>query len=159
MRTSLILSIVLISSYSYSQEFNLGGYVGTELIHDNHNIVSFAGTAEFRPFKSPITFNFDPSLFYVENKLILTSPLYFKFIIGEKIRFCPTFGLFIRTNANYGWSTGIMVEIKVKEKLNIFAKGDYNKDYWKSESPKHDEYVDTGSVIWLSFGIKKNILK
>jgi hypothetical protein len=154
-----IISIILISSYSYSQEFNLGANVGTELIHDNFNVVFIGGSSEYRPLKSLITFNFDPYILYTEKKLILTSPLYIKFIIGNKIRFCPTLGTFIRTNSNYGLSIGMMFEIKANEKLNLFAKGEYNKDYWKSESPRHDKYISTDSSIWLTIGVKKNILK
>ncbi len=138
---------------------NLGGSIGSELLRDNYTIFNAAGIAEFRAYKSLISFNFNPSLSIFENQLILTTPLYLKFLIGDKIRLCPTFGLFIRSNANYGWSTGIMIEMKVKEKLYLFAKGDYNKNYWKSETPRHYEYTDSGSIIWISVGIKKNILK
>ncbi|MBN2215300.1 MAG: hypothetical protein JW723_13765 [Bacteroidales bacterium] len=95
----------------------------------------------------------------VKKILLISSLVLISSGIFSQERFCPTFGLFVRTNANYGWSAGMMIEMKIKEKLHLFARGDYNKDYWKSETPRHDEYTDTGSVIWISFGIKKNILK
>ncbi len=69
----------------------------------------------------------------------------------------------MRTNANYGWITGLNIEYKINEKLLIFVKGDYVIGYWKDDAPSHfgsgSEYTNSGSSIWISLGIKKNIMK
>jgi len=165
MKIILLMLVTLISSYSYSfsQELIIGGTIGTGPKSNDFRIVTFGGTVEYRPVKSIISLNTDPILLFDSKDLMLTVPLYLKLIIGNKIRFCPTFGGFIRTNSNYGWTTGLGIEYKIKEKILLFVKGDYNIDYWKAEAPTHFgssyEYIDSGSSIWISFGIKKNILK
>ena len=165
MKTILLILVTLISSYSYSfsQELNIGGTIGAGPKNNDFRIVTFGGTIEYRPVKSIVSLNTDPILLFNSKDLILTFPLYLKLIIGNKIRFCPTFGGFIRTNSNYGWTAGLSIEYKIKEKLFLYVKGDYNMDYWKADAPTHFgssyEYTKRSSSIWISLGIKKNVLK
>ena len=165
MKTILLIIVTLISSYSYSfsQELNIGGTIGAGPKNNDFRIVTLGATVEYMPVKSIVSLNTDPVFLFDSKDLMLTVPLYLKLIIGKKIRFCPAFGGFIRTNSNYGWTAGLSIEYKIKEKLLLFVKGDYNMDYWKAEAPTHFgssyEYIDSGSSIWISLGIKKNILK
>ena len=127
MKTIIIVSatLLLLSIYTYSQELNVGGIIGVEPKIVDSRIVSFGGAIEYRPVKSIVSLNTDPVLLLCCKNAIFSFPLYLKFIIGNKIRFYPNFGGFIRTNSNYGWSAGLSLEYIVKEKLLLFVKGDY----------------------------------
>ncbi|MFZ4739877.1 MAG: hypothetical protein ACOYLE_01795 [Bacteroidales bacterium] len=165
MRIVLVLIATLIFSNTYSQELSIGGTFGfgTELKTFITRTKTFGGSFEFRPHESIISLNVDPFLIFIPNKVILTTPIYFKFIIGNKLRFCPTIGGFIRTNANYGWKTGLNMEFDIYKSLFLFVTSDYYIDYYKKEIPDHfgtsTSYTDRASSFWFSLGIKKNILK
>lgn len=163
MRAILITSFILFSLFSFSQELNFGGIIGTGPKINKLNILTFGGTIEYRPNKALISLNSDPILLVYNKEIMLTVPLYLKLIIGNKIRFCPTIGGFVRTNANFGLITGLNIDYKINKKLLIFVKGDFTIDYWKDEAPSHFgssyEYTNSDSSIWISLGIKKNILK
>ncbi|MCF6172063.1 MAG: hypothetical protein L3J31_01075 [Bacteroidales bacterium] len=100
-------------------------------------------------------------LFY-NNDFMLTVPLYLKIILGNSFRVCPEAGGFVRTNGNYGLTTGLSLEYRIK-KLFLFAKADYYMDVSKKQTPLHDgslsSYNYTFSSVWVSLGVKWNILK
>ncbi len=158
--TSIFLSLTFIS---FSQELNVGLGLGTGYKIDNLNALTISPSIEFRPVKSIVSLNSGIQFILVENKTILTFPLSINVIIGNKFRVCPSFGGFVRTNRNLGWSSGLSIEYRIKEIFIVLIKGDFNKDYWKDEAPTHFggsyEYSNSGSSIWFSVGVKKNILK
>ena len=159
-KTLLIIIQILIVTISFAQEFNVGGNIGFGLI-DKSNKPFLGGSIEYRMSTSLISFNSDPFILISDKKVILTEPIYIKFIIGKKVRICPDFGGFIRTNSHYGWLSGLVLEYKIKEKLILDLRGDYYKDYWKSEIPSHFgstqlEKNSEGSFL-ISFGIKRRI--
>ncbi len=125
--------------------------------------MTIASSVEYRPVKSYISLNLDPSVVFTEQKAIGNFPLYLKLILGDKFRVCPNFGAFIRTNSNYGWTTGLSIEYQIKDDFFIIAKGDIMKDYYKNEYPNKfgwkDTVTDKESNIWLSIGVKKNIIR
>jgi hypothetical protein len=163
MKTILVFIVTLISAYSYSQELNVGGSIGTGPKSLNATILTFGGTAEFRLAGSPVSINTDPNLAFISDKTELTIPVYLKFIIGNKLRFCPTVGGFVRIHGNYGSKNGINIEFKIKKSMLLFVTGDYYTDYYKAEYLDHfgpsTEYTDHSSSFWFALGIKKNILK
>ncbi len=158
MKYLLILFFSLVSTNGFSQDLNLGGNLG---MSTTFNKLTFGGSVEYRPNKSLFSINTDPFLLIDDNKPILTLPLYLKVIIGNTVRFCPNVGTFLRTNSNYGWTTGLSIEYKINEKLLILAKGDYVKDFYNSTHPDRFggtyESISLESSFWFNIGIKKNI--
>jgi hypothetical protein len=156
----LFIIILLFPIYLYSQELNIGGNIGTNL---EHQAVILGGNVEFRPVKSFFSLNFDPSVLLYTKRFCAIFPLYFKLIIGEKIRFCPEFGAFIRTYSSYGWFYGIHIEFKIKERTLLFLNSDCIKEYYEAEAPSHygpsSIYTETRTSLWFSAGIKRNIFK
>ncbi len=163
MKTVLILLAAFVFSNSYSQELNIGAFAGAGTKTINSRVVAFGGTVEFRPIEARVSFNADPFLVILPDETLLTTPVYLKIIIGDKIRFCPSFGGFIRTNANYGWKAGLSLDFKIRKSLALFGMADYYKDFYKTEAPNHfgsgTFYTDSGSSFWIIIGVKKNILK
>jgi len=138
MRTFLIIISFLVSSnILFSQELNIGGIIGTASRIYDFKTIAIGGTVEYRPAKSILSLNSDPTLWFNKEGQILTVPVYLKFIIGNKLRFCPAFGGFVRSNANYGLTAGLGIEFKVKERLLIYVKSDYCKEFWKADAPDH----------------------
>jgi hypothetical protein len=76
----LLWTSILISLKSISQEINLGGNIGLIPMNDTR-IISLGGSFEFRPIEAVISFNTDPFLVYNNKRLILTEPIYLKYII------------------------------------------------------------------------------
>lgn len=163
MKTVLLLLAAFIFSNTYSQELNIGGFAGIGPKTLNTRIIVFGGSVEFWPIKARVSLNADPFLVILPDETLLTTPVYLKLILGDKVRFCPAFGGFIRTNANYGWKAGLSLECKIRKSLTLFGMADYYKDFYKTEAPNHfgsgSYYTDSGSSFWISIGIKKNILK
>jgi len=164
MKIILVLIATLIFSYTYSQELNIGGTIGfgTEPKTLDLGTKTVGGSFEFRPLESILSLNVDPFLTFIPNKIILTTPVYFKFILGNKLRICPAIGGFIRTNANYGWKTGVNIEFDIYKSIFLFVTNDYYIDYYKNDTPDHfgssSSYTDRTSSYWFSLGMKKNIL-
>ena len=152
--------LILISFKTFSQELNIGGNLGICPIYLGMFIIG--GTLEYKPEKPIISINTDPNIIFYKDRIVLTEPIYLKLNIGNRLRFCPTFGAFIRSGSSYGWSIGLNVEYKIKEKLILFMKGELDKDFWKDQYPNHfggsTEYINSGYSLWIGFGIKKNIL-
>ncbi len=102
MKSFLLIIGILIPSFLFSQELNIGGQIGTYASDINYGVVTFGGNIEYRPKNSFVSINNELSFYYYKNELVLTVPLYLKIIIGNKFRVCPTFGGFVRTNSNSG---------------------------------------------------------
>ena len=157
MRTFIVIISLLFTNCLFAQELSIGGVVGAGPLNEK-SLFSFGTAVEYRPLKSIMSVNLDPFVVISEGKVILTTPLYLKFIIGKKVRFCPSFGGFIRTNAKYGWLGGLCVELCLKKSVLLFVKGDYYKDFWKAEHPTHNgstgEYIENNSTYWISAGFK-----
>src|SRR5690349_11730876 len=94
----IILLLILFSCSAYSQELNVGGIIGGTP-SSSFEVVALGGAIEYKPEKAIISFNTDPVFLLGTEDLIFTVPLYLKFRIGNKLRFCPLFGVFKRTNA------------------------------------------------------------
>lgn len=166
MKSLLISVFIFISGFCFSQELNFGGFIGTGPIATDYQLfLTLGGTIEFRPKKSIISFNLDPTIHFYDHKAAFTAPLYFKFNIGNKFRVCPTIGTFLRTTgtySSYGWSGGLILEYFINDHLLVFLKGDFMKDYYKTIVPTHygnGEINGSESSVWVSIGIKKNILR
>lgn len=159
MKKLILLLFLLISSQIYSQQqFNIGAELGDVFLKGDYKNIGFGGEIEYKPRLALISFNFDPILNIPDKNLIFTLPIYLRFIIGNKIKFCPEVGVFYRSNRNYGWTTGLIIEMMIKDRLYVFVKGDYYRDYWKAVGPYNYQYLDHASSGWISIGIKKNIL-
>ena len=158
MKYLLIVFIMTLPVIGFPQEFNLGGNLG---ISTDTKKLTLGGSVEYRPYRSLISFNADPFLLFDENEAILTFPLYFKKIIGSSVRFCPNLGAFVRSNGNYGWTTGLSIELNLTEKLILQAKGDYMHDYYETTRYDHfggsSQIISSDASVWLSIGLKKNI--
>lgn len=136
---------IIVSSLVFSQELSVGGFVATNLkIKTSSEILGFGASIEYRPKKSVVSINSDILFFYVNNGPIATFPLYIKIIIGNKLRVCPEFGGFIRTNENYGYLAGISVDYKIRKRLLLYLKADYMRDYWKDKYIRWDRYNYVG---------------
>lgn len=158
MKYLLILSLLVVSTLGFSQELNFGGTLGMSTAE---NKMTLGGSVEYRPNKSMFSINTDSFLLINDSKAIVTLPLYLKLIIGNSIKLCPNLGAFLRTNSNYGWTTGLSIEYNLSEKLVVLAKGDYMTDFYKSTYPDHFggsyESLTSDTSLLFSIGIKKNI--
>jgi hypothetical protein len=156
----LILISILISGSSFSQEFILGVNVGY-IPNLQPHLISYGGSVEFRHEESVMSYNFDPFLINVNDKFIFTAPVYLKYIIGKRLRFCPLAGGFVRTNANVGLLYGLSTEYKISEKFRLLLKGERYLDFYSNDV--HDHFGGTfksrgsDSSFLFSFGIKKKI--
>lgn len=162
MKTITIVLLLFVSGFSSAQDLNVGlELCGGPNVNDR-NIISLGPIIEYRPVASFVSLNSGLLFLLTKDKAILTIPLSLKFIIGDKIRFCPAIGGFYRTNNNYGWSTAIIIDYEIKKKLFLYVKGEYNRDYWKEEAPSQFggtyEYTNNGASFWFGVGLKKNIL-
>ncbi len=169
MKIVFVSIFLIVSSLAFSQELSVGGFVATNLkIETSSEILGFGANIEYRPNKSVVSINSDILFIFVTKRPITTFPLYIKIIIGNKLRVCPEFGGFIRTNENYGYLAGISVDYRINKKLLLYLKTDYMRDYWKDKYIRWDKYnyvggkrinSKTGYSIWFNFGFKINILK
>jgi len=154
-------------TFGFSQELNIGGFVTTNWIIDNNSeILGFGANIEYKPNKIRVSINSDISIFWVEKGPIATLPLSLKIIIGNRLRVCPTFGGFVRTNENYGYSAGIIIDYKITNQIIVYLKNEYMRDYWKwkNEYWYKNNYVGkrisqtSAYSIWLNIGLKFNLL-
>lgn len=155
----MLLLLFITSSIYSQQQLNIGAQLGNVFIKGDSKNIGLGGEIAYKPRLALISFNFDPILLIPNKNLVLTLPVYLRFIIGNKIRFCPEVGGFWRTNGNFGWTTGLHLEMVVKERLYVFVRGDYFRDYWKAIGPDNNQYLDYGSSVLISIGIEKNILR
>ncbi len=151
-----------------AQEFNLGGSFGTNIHHnysdfDNFELYQLSTSIEYRPKKMVWSLNLDPALLYYYNDYVLSFPLYFKIIIGNKYRVCPIFGGAIRSDHNYSLNLGLLLEFKTSEYTFLFAKGSNEYFYYDNFIPlRSGVYGKMKSVdkyFLLQLGVKINILR
>jgi hypothetical protein len=161
MKSAIIIVFLLTAGISTAQELNVGVEFAGGSKTNNSNIFALGPIIEYRLTESILSFNSGVLFLFTKGESVITLPLNLKFIIGNKIRFCPTVGGFIRSNKNYGWSTGLELDFRIKKKFILFAKGEYTKDYYKEEIPTHfggtNEVTSSGSLFWYGAGIKINI--
>jgi hypothetical protein len=156
-----LVFLILLNFEGISQELNLGGYAGVATIGgDNYPGQSFlfAAVAEYRPFESFVSFNVDPGLVLTNEKTIFSAPVYAKLVFGERFRVGASGGGFLRSNSKYGWLIGISLEYAIMDKIFLQLNSHFYKDYWKDISPRGNEFINDDESLWLSLGIKKNIL-
>ena len=112
--------------------------------------------------KSIVSLNSGVDIIAGKANPVVSFPLFLKFIIGNQMRVCPIGGGYLRTNDHYGWSAGLNLEYRIGERLFVYSGADYNCDYWKVRIPSHSgaegNSIENGSIIWIHFGLKKNIL-
>jgi hypothetical protein len=153
MKSLLFAALALVAGNLHSQELNLGGLTGLGFLSENGLSFNIGAIIEYRPNKALFSINSE----------ILTYPLYLKFIIGKKFRFCPSLGGFFRSNLYYGWLAGAEFDYNFKNKITMFLAAELMQDYYKEDLPTHqgETYSHTTheTSYWLSVGIKKNILK
>jgi hypothetical protein len=160
-RLAALIIFTLITEIIISQELNLGLEFAGGVSPGNASIAAMGPIIEYRLFKSVISINSGVIFHVNKNESLVTLPMGLKFNFGDQVRLCPTVGGFIRSNSNYGWSAGIIIDYPIKKGLFIFLKGEYNKDYWKDEFPTHNgpgEYTAKELSYWFGIGIKKNLL-
>ena len=162
MRVLILISTLLISTVSFTQELNIGLEFTGGPKASEAKIVALGPIIEYRPVKSLVSINSGIIFLVYRNESLVTLPLSLKFIFGNTVRFCPSIGGFVRANKNYGFSTGVVIDYKIKKKLFLFIKGEYNQDYWKDEVLNHHggtyETKNKGSSYWFGIGIKMNLL-
>lgn len=158
MKFNLIIASCFISIFSFSQDINLGGGIGSDQEIGAIGLLSYA---EFRPKNAKFSVNLDPSFHRAENFSLFTVPVSLKLILGNRFRICPSAGVFVRSNSNTGWITNMNFEYLVHEKTIIIAQGSLTKDFWKTDriSPGGAAYESNESSLWMWFniGIKRII--
>lgn len=160
-RIILILFYVLTIN-CYGQEINVG--VNGGLIPLDKNLYTTIGGAfEYRPKNAIFSINTDPFLLFYQRNVLLTEPIYMKFIIGNKFRFCPVAGGFVRTTRSYGWLVGFHLEYLIKDKFILFSKNEFYKDYWKDQFYNHyggsSTYINHSNSMLFSLGLKMMLKK
>jgi len=162
LRTTITLVIFILSLPALGQELHTGIDAGIFAINENPPAYTFGGILEYRPLKSIVSLNSGVSLIANKANTVYSFPLFFKFIIGNQLRVCPSAGGYLRTNGHYGWSSGLNLEYRIREKLFVYSRAEYNRNYWKVRLPSHSgaesQITDNGSIIWIRVGLKKNIL-
>jgi len=163
----VFISIIL-SIRAFSQELSLGIHAGLMPSH-SEELISFGGCFEYRPAKSLFSISTDPYVFaYPGNftqdiEFVFTGPLSIKLILGDKFRFCPTVGAFIRSNGNTGWQYGLDVDYKTPGNVIFFLKGEMYREYWMGEPPSNypslNNSLDGDNNLLISLGIKIMISK
>lgn len=163
MTKGIILILFYIATINCnSQEINVGIHGG--LIPLEKNLYStLGGSFEYRPKNAIFSINTDPFLIIYQRNVLLTEPIYLKFIIGNKFRFCPAAGGFVRSTRSYGWLIGLNFEYLMKDKFMLFSKNEFYKDYWKDQYYDHfggsDTYINNSNSFLFSIGIKMMLRK
>jgi len=162
LRVVVLILTLFISKTFFGQELNIGLEFTGGPRASEARVVSVGPIIEYRPVKSLVSINSGIILYVYKNESLVTIPLSLKFIIGNTIRFCPSIGGFLRTNKNFGYSAGLVIDYEIKKRLFLFLKGEFNQDYWKENSYSHfggtGEITKSGYSYWIGIGIKKNIL-
>jgi len=88
-------------------------------------------------------------------------PVYLKLNIGHKLRFCPFAGGLITTTSAYGITAGFTIEYRIKDRIFMFVKNDFNHLYYKTIHPSYldppEAITESASLFWISFGTKVNV--
>jgi len=162
MRVVIFILALFISKIFIAQELNIGVEFTGGPKASEAKIVALGPIIEYRPVKSIVSINSGIIVFVYKNQSLVTIPLSLKFIIGNTVRFCPSIGGFLRANKNFGYSAGVVIDYKIKKRLFLYLKGEFNQDYWKDEVYSHNggtfDINKIGYSYWIGIGIKKNIL-
>lgn len=169
--TLLILGVVSAFT-SFAQEINVGASFGGGVSPDNLGIFSTGVLVEYKPLKSILSFNVEPTvLYYSKNNIypvypdytVCSVPVYLKVIMGKKLRFAPFAGGFITTTSSYGITAGLNVEYRIKERFALYLKNDFNQVFYQtaviSDAGNPEMVQRTSSLIWVSIGAKFNMYK
>lgn len=145
-----------------SQEFNAGLNLGY-LPCQGSNYYSFGGNFEFRPKHAYFSINTDPFVLFDKTYATFTEPIYLKFIIGEKLRICPSAGGFVRTSGHYGWLLGLQIQYPINQKFILFSKNELYADHWKDTYYGHFgenyDFINQGRSLMFSVGLKMMLKK
>lgn len=164
MKNLLLVFFLFLSSILFSQEYNVGGSLGT-----NHQFKMWdiRATFELELNDGTISLNADPGLSIFDRELAFIIPIYGKLISGQKIRICPTMGFFQRiylTNSDreYGWTAGLMFE-KPDTKNNLyFLKFDlaanFERNNYSTPGGHHYNATRRDMFYWFHLGVKKCIV-
>jgi hypothetical protein len=156
----IILFLISLSSVCRSQEHNLGGELGVISEFDFiPQAVTLSALFEFRPKNAFFSINTNPGLVVGREDLLFGSfPLFLKFIIGDKYRFCPKFGAFYWTNQRWGLTAGFNFEVQIKDKFLPFFGAEFIRGYFKEQLPSHSGVIDTSigsfGALRYSIGLK-----
>jgi len=125
------------------------------------NIIPFQMVISFRPDSSFIAFQLEPGMWSFEGDLEAILPLYVQFILGNDVRFTPRLGGYLRTGKGFGFTLGAGVEVKVGEKLYLFAQGEYIRDHPEVTAQNSAfSFIDVERVesLGVFIGLKYSIL-
>jgi hypothetical protein len=168
MKNIFVLIFSLNSLSLCAQELNIGSNLGYKFIKDSQaiyrgekNALTLGGVFEFRPKHAIFSLNAEARCFF-EKKIIVQFPIYLKFIIGNKVRFCPSLGAFWISTGNYGGSLGLNFEVPLSEKMCIFTRYEFYLEGYEESIPSHfgNAYksIANREANWIGIGIKHNLL-
>jgi hypothetical protein len=146
---------ILFLNAGFSQELNTGLNTGIAPIA-NEVYFSTGLNLEYRPKSALISLNTDPFLMFNSNQSLVTLPLYLKAIVGDKLRLSPSGGGFLRTTQSYGWVVGLQIEYTLKDKVILFSKNEFYRDYRKVYYP--NPYINKFNSVLLSVGMRLKLL-
>lgn len=168
-KLSFIAFLFFICFRAHGQELNTGISVGLNYISDDEEIVpdeknseTIAAIVEYRPDKAFFSLTTEARFIFAEDKTVVNFPLSFKFVLGNKIRVCPSLGAFINTNSHYGGLLGLNAELHFDNEIAVFAKYEFYREYYKE-----DIHTTIGSIEeettyrraqWIGIGVKYNLL-
>ena len=159
MKKILLFFAFMYSITPWAQELKFGSAIGSDYRFEE---LSAQLHLEYSSAKKPISLNFDPGItYYAKNSAVASIiPVYLKVDIGNKIKFCPTIGIFTRLGASYGWSGGLSMEYEFSNKNEIFIQPLIMTDYWKLMHPKGGTYRGLAdSYFWFNLGFRRTIIR
>ena len=143
----------------YSQEIHFGLNIGVTTVSLEAIFFDSGVNLEFVTKDKDVSISSNIFFIISPEKIVTTIPLSISVVIGDKFRFLPSIGGFIRTSSNYGWLLGTSFEYNAYKNLHVFAKFEYYKDYRKVSHPDHFggsyEVIDSYNLIRFSLGVKK----
>ena len=151
-----------------AQELNIGSNLGYKFIKESQaiyrnekNSMTFSGMLEFRPTHTIFSVNSEVRCLF-EKETIVQFPVYLKFIVGNKIRVCPSLGGFIGSNGNYGIQLGLNLEVPVSEKAIIYSRYEIYSEMYDESIPSHfgkdSKSKAARGANWVGIDIKYNLL-
>ena len=158
----ILILFYIVTINCNSQEINIG-INGGLIPLDKTVYPTLGGTFEYRPKNAIFSINTDPFFLFYQRNVILTEPIYLKFIIGSKFRVCPAAGGFVRSTRSYGWLLGLNFEYLMKDKFILFSKNEFYQDYWKDQYYDHvggpGTYINHSNSLLFSVGLKMMLKK
>lgn len=153
----LLLFFFLKTSWIYSQqELHLGANVGfyNEILSGEF-YPTFSEIIEYKPNKTILSLNFEPSLIIAGKNAVGLYPLYMKIVLGKKFRVAPSVGGFILTGEplKLGWLAGLNFEYLIKNKFTPFISSKFLL-YYEKQSIGYAKIP----ILWFGAGFKFNFL-